>query len=413
MKKFIRFIFKLIILVLIGYFVYKNIFIKEIEFTDASGEDNPEVIAEVFAEGISKEDYIEILSQKSDYIKETGKYKEIEYDFDEHYKYSELESIYKNLNNSNIVELEKIGTSTDNRNMYSIEIGKGDKTILFEAGIHAAELANTLFITKFAVDLVNNYENNDEDTVEMLNNYKVVILPSANPDGYDVAVFGVDMLKNKKLFNYVNQDDIDFRYFKANPNGIDLNRNFPTQNAGLYYTKYDLIDSVSYTLTTKRYIYYGGDTLGGESETRAMMYWQNKYVKSTYAFIALHSAGRIIYNGKPNLSDEFNDLCNSCAKIVKKHTGYEVLKLSSEEVGEGNDGSSTDFIAELAAGFNYSSKTGRLSYTSYDSKTEELKYPLCVLTIETMGSYTTNLNTIKREYEYYDLEETFLSLINQ
>lgn len=428
MKKIKKLFFLLIIafvLVETGYQIYyyvqdkENILDKlvnkEMEKIEISleGEENSNIIAKYFIDGISKEDYLEIFKRKVKSLKETKKYKKIEYDFETHLTYNELEDIYKNLNNSEIVKTEIIGSSVDGRNIYSLEIGKGNKTILFEVGIHAAEIANPLFITKFMIDLVNKYEENDEEIIELLNEYKIVVLPSVNPDGYETAVFGVDVLNNKNLFSYKNKEKIDFHYFKANANGIDINRNFPSQNGGLHYKKYDLINSVSLTPSTERLRYYGGESLGSEPETKALIYWQNKYLETTYAYIALHSSGRVIYAGKPNLSNEFNNLCNKCAKIVHDITDYTVLGLEYEEVGEGNDGTATDFMAELASGFKYSSKTGRLSTASYDSKTKDLKHKLCVITVETLERFTKDLGVIKDEYVNYKLEKVFLNLIKQ
>ncbi len=430
MKKIINLLFIILFLAVTSYVVYKyyitdndkpddkvNEEVMEEEekepFIDAEGENNQDIIARFFAAGISKEDYIDIIERKVEVLKETGEYKKINYDFENHLTYSEFENIYKSLNNSKIVKGEIIGTSVDGRKIYSLEMGKGKKTILFEAGIHASELANPLFITKFMVDLVNKYEENDEETIALLNQYKIVVLPNINPDGYDVAVFGAEILNNKELYDYKNKDKIDFHYFKANANGIDLNRNMPSQNGGLYYKKYDLISSTSLLPSTERFRYYAGENLGSEPETKTLIYWQNKYLETTYAYISLHSSGRVIYSGKPNLSTEFNNLCNKCANVVSSITGYQILGVDSEEVGQGNDGTSTDFMAELASGFNYSSKTGRLSATSYNSKTIELKHKLCVINIETLERYTKDLGVIKDEYVNYELEKVFLNLIKQ
>ena len=50
---------------------------------------------------------------------------------------------------------------------------------------------------------------------------------------------------------------------------------------------------------------------------------------------------------------------------VNNYTGYTVFGLSYEEVGEGNDGSITDFYSEIVNGFKFSSKTLRLSNDKY------------------------------------------------
>lgn len=69
----------------------------------------------------------------------------------------------------------------------------------------------------------------------MLKSVKLAIIPCMNPDGYEVYNFGVDSLNNKSLWMYQNKDNIDFENIKSNANGVDLNRNYPVQNAGLYF----------------------------------------------------------------------------------------------------------------------------------------------------------------------------------
>ena len=54
--------------------------------------------------------------------------------------------------------------------------------------------------------------------------------------------------------------------------------------------------------------YFGGEELGSEPETKASMYFMLKHYKNVYAYINLHSQGRVIYAGKPNLSNEFNKI---------------------------------------------------------------------------------------------------------
>lgn len=381
--------------------------------TDTS-EQNPEKVKRYFAKGMSTEDYKKTIEKIDNYVTKEGSYSEINYDFEKQMSYSELEQIYENLSLSNIVKLEIIGKSVDGRNMYSIEIGNGDTVTMFEAGIHAAEVASPLFITKYMVDLVNSYENGDEETIELLKNNKIVVLPSANPDGYEAAIFGVDALKNKDLYIARKADSDSLKYIKSNANGVDLNRNFPSQTAGLYYTDYNLHYSVSEVKSTAKYSYYPGEYLGSEPETRAIMYWQNKWISKVKSYVALHSAGRVIYNGKPYLSNNYNDTSNKCARIVGNVTGYSVLSKNDEEAGVGNDGTSSEYMAESLSGFKFSSITGRLSSDNYAKYYDNMKYPnTCVIVIEALESYTTDLSTIKKEYHNYDLDKAYTKVIER
>lgn len=368
-------------------------------------ETNDEVIEKIFANGMDEKDFNAILNQKYNYITSTGTYKQIKYNFNYQLHYSKIEEIINELTKSEIVNSEIIGESVDNRNIYSIEIGKGNKTLLIDANIHAAETANTPLLVKLMIDIVNNYEKGDKDLKTKLNNYKIVILPCINPDGYEVYNFGIESINNRSLWIYKNKGNIDFENFKHNANGVDINRNMPTQNAGLYYKGKSLIKSVSLEKSFSKTAYFGGKSLGSEPETRALIYFMLKHYKNTFAYINMHSQGRVIYQGKPNLNSKFNSKSNSLAKYISSYNNYTIYGIESEEVGEGNDGSATDFMSELACGFKFSTKTGRLSIDKYNGTTEQ-KYKYGVVTVETITTYSRDPNYSKDEYynrNYYKL----------
>lgn len=382
------------------------------DFIVNSSESDSDIIQDKFATGMNVNDFIELLSKIENYVDKSSKYKNIYYNFDDKLHYYELENIWHELNNSDIVKLEIIGKSVDNRNIYGIEVGNGDDVIFLDANLHAAEIANTLILTKFLSDLVNDYESGDEDVINALNDFKLAVIPSINPDGYEVYNFGVDCLNNKGLWWYENKDKYDFENMKSNANGIDINRNFPTQNAGLYYKDRDILNSVSFDKTTKSTVYFGGYSLGSEPETKAAMYFMLKHYKNTKKYINMHSQGRVIYAGKPNLPSEFNNLTRDFASDVSDINNYMIFGLSSEEVGQGNDGSASDFMAELACGFKFSSITGRLFSDKYENNSSKLIYSYPVITMETITTYTTNPSTFKSEYYDKNLKDVLYSLIN-
>lgn len=426
-KKFKLLLFFIIAFIII-FIVYKNFFTssnndesnnnsdsntskKNYDITDNIESDHDSAIDTIFANGMNIESYKAVVDQNTNYIKSNAKYNYIDYDFDSKLHYSEIEDIIKNMNNSDIVNVEIIGKSVDKRNIYGIEIGTGKKVLYLDANVHAAEIANTLILTKFLSELVNDYESGDEETISMLKSVKLAVIICMNPDGYEVYNFGVNSLNNKSLWMYQNKDNIDFENIKSNANGVDLNRNYPVQNAGLYFSGKKLLYNVSLTKTTSKTAYFGGEELGSEPETRAAMYFMLKHYKNTYAYINLHSQGRVIYAGKPNLSNKFNKITLKFAKDIAKINKYTVYGLSSEEVGEGNDGSVTDFMAELANGFVMSSKTGRLSTDKHINNSCELKYSYPVITMETIRTYTRNPEYFKDEYYNYGIRSVLYSLL--
>lgn len=384
--------------------LYKELIISE-------RESDSNIIKDVLTNGMNAIDFKKLLDRKAIYITTKNTYKTMNYDFDKKLSYKDIEEYLYNMSSSDIVILENIGKSVDDRIIYGIEVGKGDKVLFIDGNIHAAEVGGTLFILKLLNDLVINYEDNVPEVKELLNNYKIVAIPSINPDGYEYVNFGIDTIRNKNLWIYKNKDNIDQFNSKFNANGVDLNRNFPTQNGALLFEGEELINSVSLEKTTSIYKYYSGDSLASEPETRAFMYYFIKHYKNIHTYLNIHSQGRVLYAGKPNLTSEFNSLCKKTAQEISNITNYTVYGTDYEEVGEGNDGSVTDFASELAHGFKFSEKTGRLSSDKHIDNSSLLKYNYSVITLETMDRYTTDVKYFKDEWIYRNFKDLFISLL--
>lgn len=385
----------------------------EIDYTKyitETSESNKNKVKEFISKGMSLEEFKTTLSKIPNYVDKSGTYQQINYDFENHLKYNSLEEIYLNLNNSEIVKLEIIGNSYDDKNIYSLEIGNGEDAILLNGNIHSAEIAPTLFLTKYAIDLVNNWEEGDKETKELLTNHKIIIIPTINPDGYNFSIYGKSTINNQKAYTYLNASDIDKFFYKANANGVDLNRNLPSQTSGLYFTDRGLYSSTSKTKSTEMYAYFPGNSVGSEPETQAIIYWMYKHYKNAHAFIDVHSAGRVIYSQKQWLSDRFNELGKKCANTINKYTDYQIIPVEPEDDGRGTDGGTTDMIGEIAHGYKFSTITGRLSAEEYEMQANIMESELCAITVETLTNYTQNLSTIKNEYYDKRLSEAFTSI---
>lgn len=376
-----------------------------------NAESDSNVVNKMFAKGMSSDSFNQVLKYQADKITSKEEYEKINYNFNKKLCYKDVEYYLNKINNSDIVDLYVIGHSVDNRNIYGLEIGNGSKVIFLDANIHAAETANTHILIQFMSEVVNMYESGNSNVKNALNEFKLVVMPCINPDGYEIFTNGIESISNKDLWVYKNKNKINFENLKSNANGVDINRNFPTQNAGLYYKSKGLLYNVSLEKNTGSKSYFGGYSLGSEPETKAAMYFMLKHYRSVVSYINLHSQGRVIYSGKPNLSSEFNNLSRKFASKISNINKYIVYGIESEEVGEGNDGSATDFMSEIAHEMPFSSKTGRLSSNKYiDPKVDYIvKYP--VITLETIKTYTRNTEIFKDEYYNYGLRKVLFSLI--
>ena len=113
------------------------------------------------------------------------------------------------------------------------------------------------------------------------------------------------------------------------------------------------------------------------------------------------------------LKEEFNDLTIAFANNINSINGYKVNGLDDEEVGEGNDGSATDFMSELAHGFKFSTKTLRLSTDKYIDNSATLKYKYPVITLETTKVWTRDTSFFKKEYYDNGIRDMLYKLIEK
>ncbi len=337
------------------------------------------------------------------------------------HNYNDLIAIIDSLTTSNIVKTFTASTtSVDGRPIYCLEIGTGTRTIVFDAGIHAREVGNPQFLLKFASELVDGYQRDDSFYVQLLQKNKLVMLPCINPDGYEAAILGKNAIRNKNLF-LANQTDEKIFTAKCNANGVDLNRNFPSYSASLVWAiektdnrRTDTIPSVNY---------YTGPSLGSEPETKVMMSFLMKYIPVAEKYIDFHSAGRLIYAGKPHLSDEFNEASLKTGRLIQSITGYSLLGTKQEDTGRGTDGTITDFAAEVAAGYVYNEKLGRIAPAGCDTlmrKSTTYPYKCTVNTVETIKTsrkegygllHTSSPAMHVKEWELFRLKDMFLTLI--
>ena len=186
--------------------------------------------------------------------------------------YKDIEEMLYNMNRLDIVNLEQLYKTVDDRYIYGIEIGKGNKVIYIDAGIHAGEVGNTVILMQFLSEILNEYYTGNKDIINKLNNIKLAIIPCINPDGYEIYNFGKKSINNKNLWIYENYDILNIEHLKSNANGVDINRNFPSQTGGLLFKKEKIMKSVAFDKSTKAGKHFPGYSLGSEQETKSCIF---------------------------------------------------------------------------------------------------------------------------------------------
>jgi Zinc carboxypeptidase len=110
-------------------------------------------------------------------------------------RYITNDDLEKFLNSHSNLSTEILGKSVENRSIYGIKLGTGDKKVLLWSQMHGNESTTT----KAILDCLNLFENNANITETLLSACTLFIIPILNPDGAQ-------------------------HYTRLNANNIDLNR---------------------------------------------------------------------------------------------------------------------------------------------------------------------------------------------
>jgi len=254
-----------------------------------------------------------------------------------------------------LLHFEIIGYSRDKKPIYAIimtenvqEVMDRDDFYVFrehyyvEAGNHARETVNTAILMKMIEHYCMDYY---DDTIikefhlkDELKKAVIHFIPLVNPDGFDLVKFGTSHIQTeeaKQLLNSVK--DKNYKKFKANLAGVDLNRNFP---------------DVYYDLDTKQWVdkfqkynnqyysevpsgeFYAGPYAGSEPETQAIMAYVKRY--DFRNFISYHSQGEVIYHDRYWFSQDVKDRELAFAEVLGKVSGYMLINKITPDSGKGS-----------------------------------------------------------------------------
>lgn len=240
-------------------------------------------------------------------------------DFLNHYTYKKLEKHISMLKKEYpYMKLNIIGTSVLEKNIYEITIGKGSYKTHFNASFHGNEWITSAILMKCTETYLQKIMT-DDTYKHYFNTHTLSIVPMVNPDGVNLVINGITAAQTKKdTVLQINNNDHDFSNWKANINGVDLNKQFPA--------KWEIEKN---RLAQHPYFRdYPGKSPLSEREAMIMatLMDQNKFERMH----ALHTQGEEIYWG-------FNELEPTRAKeIVKdyeKVTRYKAVRYINNYAG--------------------------------------------------------------------------------
>ncbi|XP_072318667.1 carboxypeptidase D isoform X1 [Eucyclogobius newberryi] len=138
-----------------------------------------------------------------------------------HHNFADMEMFLRKYSSEfpSITHLYSVGHSVEDRELYVMVISDnpevhehGEPEFKYVANMHGNEVVGRELMLNLIEYLCQNY-GTDPEVTYLVNNTRIHIMPSMNPDGYEVATEG---------------DEMGY-YGRNNSNKYDLNRNFPDQ----------------------------------------------------------------------------------------------------------------------------------------------------------------------------------------
>ncbi len=300
--------------------------------------------------GMLPEDYDNAMAIEWSWLNRRGTPQPLEVDLHKPIGYAEIESILFNLDLYEGVDVLDIGDSAQGRNIYMVTIDlqaedmpASDKPVILLTGsVHAREFAGADYLVKMMNDLMIKAES-DTYTRRLLAQVTIVCVPLVNPDGRELIMNGGDADR------------------KSNANGVDLNRNMPSLNAGMLLEGMQSSADIDEMPSLD---FFPGYRLGSESESRAMIRFFNTYVPDarTRLYVDLHQRGQFMYYNKPFLTYHSDERSQAFAAAVSAllNDGYPPQREAYRYGLNGQGGTMTDYARSVAEGMVYSYKYGRL-----------------------------------------------------
>lgn len=223
------------------------------------------------------------------------------------------------------LSFEALTQTSDGRTIYALQVGNPNgKHVLIQAGIHGREYANPYLCMRELETLLACIDHGSYHGVsykDLLDSVCLHIIPMMNPDGISISQFGeAGMLKEEtkqrirqiyQLDKAANKDDARYSYekyltlWKANANGVDLNRNFP-----LGWGHHD----VRKTYSSSHFL---GTAPASEAETKALINYTLKY--QPVAVISYHSMGEMMFTDTPGHKQVYQ---KDFVSLYQQLTGY-------------------------------------------------------------------------------------------
>lgn len=226
-----------------------------------------------------------------------------------------------------LVSYESLGQTRYTRDIWAVKLGRGDTTLLLNGAHHAREWMTTSVLMKMIDTYAEAYYDQASlsyyDVRSLLDQVTIWIVPMVNPDGVILSQQGTsglsDSLSNT-LVRY-NGNSTNFKRWKANMDGVDLNRQYPSGWSG-----------IRNDAAHPWYQNYKGKQAAQADEVSLMMELTARV--NPEMTISYHSSGNIIFWHYRTLS-QYVERDKAIAQVLGQMTGYSLVKPEKNPSGGG------------------------------------------------------------------------------
>ncbi len=239
------------------------------------------------------------------------------------YTYEELESDLSELKSKygDKISYRSVGKSLDGRELYAVTVGDAHapRQLVVTAGVHGREYMTPLLVMRQIEYYLYNY-----DDFDFWDSYSVAVMPMCNPDGIALAQSGLSAIRSESLRAAISDTyalDLEaklttdtfeeyLKLWKANARGVDINRNFDTEDfAG------------KGTAKQQSFANYAGAFPVSEPETAAMVAFAES-LSSPVLALSMHSQGEVIYF---NCGQNDQNAAQNFGVAISDHTRYQLM----------------------------------------------------------------------------------------
>lgn len=255
-----------------------------------------------------------------------------------------LKDIYNDIDKlcsiyNNILKKEVIGTTVEGRDIVALKLHSSSNkkdilhsfqdermkpSILLAGGIHAREDFSVMLCMKMLDYYCYHYNESINfdgfDVRKIIDAVDIFFIPVANPDGLNIVHNGL-----KSSLNYEKLKDMkiwgeDYTYWKANTNGVDLNKNFDDGN----WDVRTCVPGTDVPCSDR----FKGFSPNSEPETKALVSFCNK--NNFSIMVSYHCSGNCTFWADSGTHSMFEGLDEKIMNDLAKRYIYRKTKVSQE-----------------------------------------------------------------------------------